>query len=285
MFGITSTNRLSHGARAVVTGAGSGIGRTFALELARRGGAVLCSDINEETVNDTVEAIRREGGEAWATTCDVSRLTQVQQLAREAEKVLPGPVDLVVNNAGVGVGGDTIGSTPIKDWKWTLGINLWGVIHGCHVFTPILRENGRGGIINVASTASFSAAPLMGPYNVSKAGALALSETLAAELADTDVAVTALCPTLVKTNIKANGRITGDSGTLFDKLMDRFGMAPERVIRDTLSALDRGDLYVMPQIDAKVIWHIKRWTPRTYSLATGLIHRFAVSRLNPASAE
>ncbi len=283
---LASSNRLSQGANAVVTGAGSGIGRAFALEIARRGGVVLCSDINEASLNDTVNTIVKEGGDAFGMTCDVSKLGQVQQLAREAGKALPGPVDLVVNNAGVGIGGQVIGETPIRDWKWALGINLWGVIHGCHVFAPLLRANGRGGIINVASTASFSAAPLMGPYNVSKAGALALSETLAAEMAGTGVSVTALCPTLVRTNINANGRIGGESSSLLDRLMARFGMAPERVIRDALAALDRGELYVMPQADAKLIWLAKRWSPRVYARGTALVNRFYASRhLTPASTD
>lgn len=157
------------------------------------------------------------------------------------------------------------------------------VAHGGNVAdlqgTPRLRQLGRGGIINVASTASFSAAPLMGPYNVTKAGALALTETMAAELAGSGVSVTALCPTLVKTNINANGRIVGESSKLFDRLMDRFGMSPERVVNDAFAALDRGDLYVMPQFDARLIWRAKRLIPRTYALGTGLINRFGASRL------
>ncbi|MEX2474569.1 SDR family NAD(P)-dependent oxidoreductase [Marinobacter sp.] len=273
-------NKPSRGATAVVTGAGSGIGRAFALEIARRGGAVLCSDINLATAEETVALVEQLGGQAWAFKCDVSKLAQMEALAAEAERVLPEPVSLVINNAGVGIGGKPVGDTSIADWKWTLGINLWGVIHGCHVFTPKLKQLGRGGIINVASTASFSAAPLMGPYNVTKAGALALTETMAAELAGSGVSVTALCPTLVKTNINANGRIVGESSKLFDRLMDRFGMPPERVVNDALAALDRGDLYVMPQFDARMIWRAKRLIPRTYALGTGLMNRFGASRLH-----
>lgn len=280
MFPIRSSRKPASDAMAVVTGAGSGIGRAFALEIARRGGAVLCSDINLDSARETVALIEQAGGQAWAFKCDVSKLPQMEALAAEAERVLPGPVSLVINNAGVGVGGLPVGETPMADWKWTLGINLWGVIHGCHVFVPKLRAQGKGGIINVASTASFSAAPLMGPYNVTKAGALALTETLAAELAGSGVAVTALCPTLVKTNINANGRIVGESSKLFDRLMDRFGMSPERVVNDALNALDRGDLYVMPQFDARLIWRAKRLIPRTYALGTGLMNRFGASRLH-----
>lgn len=280
MFGSRLPNKPSRGAAAVVTGAGSGIGRAFALEIARRGGSVLCSDINLATAEETVALVEELGGQAWAFKCDVSKLKQVEELAEEAERVLPGPVSLVINNAGVGVGGKPVGEAPMTDWKWTLGINLWGVIHGCHVFTPKLKQLGHGGIINVASTASFSAAPLMGAYNVTKAGALALTETMAAELAGSGISVTALCPTLVKTNIKANGRIVGESSKLFDRLMDRFGMPPERVVNDALNALDRGDLYVMPQFDARMIWRAKRLIPRTYAMGTGLINRFGVSRLH-----
>lgn len=280
MFGFASQNKPSTAANAVVTGAGSGIGRAFALEIAHRGGAVLCSDIVLAAAEETAALIRQRGGQAWACHCDVSDLAQVEAMARTADEVLPAAVDLVINNAGVGVGGKAIGEVSIEDWQWTLGINLWGVIHGSHVFVPRLRTAGRGGIINVASTAGFSAAPLMGPYNATKAGALALTETLAAELAGSGVAVTALCPTLVKTNINANGRIVGDSSRLFDRLMNRFGMSAERVVNDALNALDRGDLYVMPQFDARMIWRAKRLIPRTYALGTGLINRFGASRLN-----
>ncbi len=280
MLAIRSRKKNSAAATAVVTGAGSGIGRAFALEIAQRGGVVLCSDINLASAQETVGLIEQAGGRAWAWRCDVSDLAEVEALAAKAEELLPAPVDLVINNAGVGIGGKPIGETAISDWQWTLGINLWGVIHGCHVFAPRLRKLGRGGIINVASTASFSAAPLMGPYNVTKAGALALSETLSAELAGTGVTVTALCPTLVKTNINANGRIVGESSKLFDRLMDRFGMSASRVARDALNALDRGDLYVMPQFDARMIWRAKRLIPRTYAAGTGLINRFGASRLH-----
>ena len=119
--------------------------------------------------------------------CDVSRIDDVARLAEMAQDWFGGPPTLVINNAGVGAGGTAIGDTDIDDWNWVLGINLWGPIHGCHVFAPILREAGYGGIINVASAAAFGAAPGMAAYNVSKAGVLSLSETLAAELSGTGV--------------------------------------------------------------------------------------------------
>jgi len=276
--------RLTHQSRAVITGSGSGIGKALALELARRKGLIVCSDISLQAAEQTAREVRAEGGEAWAVACDVSDLAQVEALAQQAQELLPQPLNLVINNAGIGIGGQKIGDVPIADWTWTININLWGVIHGCHVFTPLLKGQPAAGIINVASTAAFSAAPLMGPYNATKAAALAVSETLAAELSETNVQVTALCPTLVKTNIAANGRITGDSGALFNRLMDRFGMSAEQVARITLNGLDRGQLYVMPQLDAKLIWRLKRLLPSGYAVGTGLLNRF-VSRTGSVTEE
>jgi NAD(P)-dependent dehydrogenase (short-subunit alcohol dehydrogenase family) len=266
-------SKRSHRAQAVVTGAGSGIGRAFALELAARGGKVLCSDIDERTAAATQAAITERGGTARATRCDVSSITDVQALAEYAQTWFGGAPTLVINNAGVGIGGTRIGQTPLDDWHWALDINLWGPIHGCHVFVPILRAAGTGGIINVASAASFGAAPQMGPYNVSKAGVLALSETLAAELSGTDVRVTVLCPTFVKTNIIDAGRISIRSTAAATQLMRVAGMSPERVVRSCLDTYDRGGLYVMPQVDAKVLWRMKRHAPSTYTRMAGLMSR------------
>ena len=271
---LFSKNDVSRHAFAVVTGAGSGIGRAFALEIANRGGEVICADINIITAQQTVDTINTAGGKAFAVQCDVTNLAQVENLAAQADKLLSAPVDLVVNNAGVGAGGDYIGNISIADWKWVMDINLWGVIHGCHVFAPKLRALNRGGIINVASTASFAAAPLMGPYNATKAAVLAISETLSAEMVGTNIRVSALCPTFVKTNITRDGRISGESSRLADLAMKWTGVSAERVVMSTLNALDRGQLYVLPQLDAKMIWRIKRYAPNTYAQSIGALNRF-----------
>ncbi|MQX51795.1 SDR family NAD(P)-dependent oxidoreductase [Alcanivorax sediminis] len=276
MFG--NGKKLSTRASAVVTGAGSGIGRAFAEELARRGGAVLCSDINLVSAQETADRIEAAGGRAWAVKCDVSVRSDMEALAEQADALLPEPVNLVINNAGVGVGGKNIGEISLEDWEWTMGINLWGVIHGCHVFAPRLKAQGRGGIINVASTASFAAAPLMGPYNVTKAGVLALSETLAAETAGTGVNVTVLCPTVVNTNIFTSGRIHGGVPPVLSRLIELTGVSAESVAATTLKALDRGQLHVLPQFDARMIWRAKRLLPATYTRGAGLLSRLAAAK-------
>lgn len=276
MFG--RNDKTSRNAFAVVTGAGSGIGRAFSEELARRGGAVVCADINLDTAQETVDRITRAGGRAWAVQCDVSVQAQVEALAEQADALLPEPVNLVINNAGVGVGGKPIGEISLDDWHWTMGINLWGVIHGCHVFAPRLKAQGYGGIINVASSASFAAGPLMGPYNVTKAGVLALSETLAAETSGTGVNVTVLCPTVVNTNIFTSGRIDAGVTPLMNKIVELTGVSAEGVALTTLKALDRGQLYVLPQLDARMIWRAKRYLPATYTRGAGLLSRLASAK-------
>ncbi|MDT4918061.1 MAG: hypothetical protein QOH89_2761 [Pseudonocardiales bacterium] len=265
--------RRSQDSRAVVTGAGSGIGAAFAGELASRGGRVVCSDVDLDAAQRTVDTIAEHGGKALAVRCDVASLTDVAALADEAQSWFSAPPTVVVNNAGVGAGGTAVGVTPIGEWNQVLGINLNGVIHGCHVFVPILRAAGRGGIINVASAASFTSAPTMGPYNVSKAGVVALSETLAAEFSGTRLRVTVLCPTFVKTNILQTEHITARSSELAERMMRLTGMSPQRVARTCLDAHDRGRLYVMPQLDAKALWRTKRMNPVAFTRATGLLGR------------
>jgi NAD(P)-dependent dehydrogenase (short-subunit alcohol dehydrogenase family) len=273
VVGFFGSDKRSRNAAAVVTGAGSGIGAAFAVELAKRGGRVVCSDIDEVSARATADSINAHDGQAYSMRCDVSRVEDVAALAEEAQSWFGGPPTVVINNAGVGAGGARIGDISLDDWHWVLDINLWGPVHGCHVFAPILREAGYGGIINVASAAAFGAAPGMAAYNVSKAGVLSLSETLAAEMTGTGVNVTVLCPTFVKTNIVEAGRISDKSTQLADWLMRWTGFSPQWVARTCLDTLDRGGLYCMPQPDARIGWGIKRFVPTVYTRAAGLTNR------------
>src|SRR5688500_18704668 len=117
--------------RAVVTGGGSGLGRAICLEVARRGGSVLVSDLQRDGADETARLVRAAGARAEVMLCDVGKLDEVVALADRADDVLGG-VDLVVNNAGVAVGG-MVGEIPMENWQWIMAVNLWGVIHGCHV--------------------------------------------------------------------------------------------------------------------------------------------------------
>jgi NAD(P)-dependent dehydrogenase (short-subunit alcohol dehydrogenase family) len=191
-----------NGRRAVVTGGASGIGRGIAEELIGDGAEVVIADIDEAALAATA----REIG-AHAIAVDVSDPDSVHALAEQAEAVLGG-IDIVVNNAGVGPLAP-IEDLTLKDWRWLLDVNLFGVIHGVHEFLPRLKANAHGGhIVNTASMAAFSPAPGLGAYAVSKYGVAALTEVLDLELrqANSEVRVTLLAPGTVTTNIKESMR-------------------------------------------------------------------------------
>lgn len=270
---------LSYSARAVITGAGSGIGQAIALELIRRGSTVVCSDINGARIEETVALAEKAGGRAEAVVCDVSQRGDMENLARVAEAFFDGPPTLMVNNAGVGAGGRVVGEIGFDEWYWLLGINLLGVVHGCEVFAPHLRAQRRAGLINVASAAAYTAAPLMGPYSASKAAVLSLSETLAAEMSGTGVHVTVVCPTFVKTNVARDGRLAGGSAEFAAKMIEHRGTPPQEIARKSLDANDKGRLYVMPQLDAKLSWRMKRFVPALTTRAMAL----AARKMDPAS--
>lgn len=266
---------ISKHAKAVVTGAGSGIGRALAVELAARGGQIVCADIDETSAKETARLVERAGGNAITARCDVSSSDDVVALRDRAVDWFGEAPTLLINNAGIGAGGRTIGQASLDDWERTLGINLWGVIHGCHHFLPIMKQAGRGGVINTASAAGFAAGPRMAAYNVSKAGVMSLSETLATELAGTGLRVTVLCPTFVKTNLFNGELIESSAAGAAARIADFAGMSPEKVARMTLDGHDKGRLYVVPQLDAKAIWLAKRLTPTTHARVGGLLARLA----------
>ena len=261
----------SQQAYAVVTGAGSGIGRSFAMELARRGGTVVCADIHLETAQETVNLIQSlTSSNAYAVQCDVGLKEDVKALAEQAEQLLGHPVTLLINNAGVGLGGK-FDEVSLEDWQWCMHVNLWGVIHGCHYFVPQFKQHGFGAIINVASAAGFTAAPEMTAYNVTKASVLALSETLSAELRSANIRINVLCPTLVPTNIMKNGRLPKSYSGLADQLlMNHAFIDSEQVAKKTLNQLDANKLYTIPQPDAKLFWWMKRISPQLYAKLLGV---------------
>lgn len=252
--------------RAVVTGGAGGLGRAFCLALAARGAKILVSDVDLAGAEQTAAEVGRRGGSGHAVRCDVSDPAEVQRLLEEADAKLGG-VDLVVNNAGVAVAGP-VGEIPLEDWRWITAVNYWGVIHGCHTFLPRFKQQGSGHVLNVASTAGLVSAPLMAPYNMTKAAVVALSETLAGELHGTGIGVTVLCPTFFRTNIMASSRRTamddGGMETVVNYRMDSSKLQADDVARVALEACDRGLLYAVPMSDGQWSWRMKRLMPERF---------------------
>ncbi|MEV3989631.1 SDR family oxidoreductase [Streptomyces sp. NPDC049837] len=199
------------GQLVLVTGAASGIGRATAFAFAEAGARVVAVDRDAEGAARTAGMARLIGApDAWGEAVDVS---DEQAMEKLAEKVAAeyGTVDVLVNNAGIGLSGAFLDTTS-EDWRKVLDVNLWGVIHGCRVFGRQMAERGQGGhIVNTASAAAFQPSRMLPAYSTSKAAVLMLSECLRAELAGRDIGVTAVCPGIVNTNITATARFAGVS--------------------------------------------------------------------------
>jgi NAD(P)-dependent dehydrogenase (short-subunit alcohol dehydrogenase family) len=187
---------------AVVTGAASGIGRALADKFASEGMKVVLADIEEPALSAAAGELTAAGATVLPMVVDVSRSEQVEELADRVYGAF-GAVHVLCNNAGVS-GGGLSWTVPVDEWQWVLGVNLWGVIHGLRSFLPrMLAAGDEGHIVNTASVAGLVASPGMGPYNVSKFGVVALSETVhhELELMGARVKISALCPAWVSTKI------------------------------------------------------------------------------------
>jgi len=190
---------------AVVTGGANGIGLALATRFLREGMRVVVADNDEESLARAEKELSA-GGEVLGIRTDVADAASVRALADAAVDHF-GAVHVLCNNAGVG-GQQRFSRTPLATWAWTLGVNLWGVINGCHVFLPILVAQQEAYIVNTASMSGFLTGGHLMPYNVSKAGVVSLSEGLAAELAEDapHVGVAVLCPAFTATAIRYDER-------------------------------------------------------------------------------
>jgi NAD(P)-dependent dehydrogenase (short-subunit alcohol dehydrogenase family) len=185
-----------------VTGGASGIGRAMADRFARAGMKLVLADVEPAPLEVAAEELRSSGAAVATWVADVSDGAAVERL-RDAALDAFGAIHVVCNNAGVGGGIGPMWTLSEKDWTYTLGPNLWGVIHGVRVFAPLLVEQNEGHIVNTASMAGLVSMGNMGPYNVTKQGVVALSETLFEDLrnAGSEVGVSVLCPAFVRTRI------------------------------------------------------------------------------------
>ncbi len=214
---------------AVVTGAASGIGRATALELARKGCHLALADVNEDGVGATAEQVRALGRRASSHSVDVADRAAMERFAADvlAEH---GAVHIVVNNAGVAILG-SFEEHSLEDLDWLLGINLWGVIYGCKLFLPALREADEGHIVNISSVAGFQGLAGMSSYCASKFAVRGLTEALRHEIAQYDIGATSVHPGVIATNIPTAARTTADALESHRqrgvRAFERFGHSPD----------------------------------------------------------
>jgi NAD(P)-dependent dehydrogenase (short-subunit alcohol dehydrogenase family) len=196
------------GKTAVITGAASGIGLELAKQFGAAGMNLMVADVERPALDRAEAELREAGYPVSAREIDVREHDQIIDLDHAARDRF-GNVHVLCNNAGVGAGGPVADPDNLEAWRWTIDINLWGVIYGCKVFLPGMIEHGEQcHIVNTASMAGLGSAPMMGPYNISKYGVVALSETLSKEMQimQTAVGVSVLCPAFVATGIANSDR-------------------------------------------------------------------------------
>ena len=253
------------GALVLVTGAGSGIGRATAQALARAGARVLAVDIDLAAAEKTATHCAELGApEARAFACDVVDADAVGALADEVHGRWHA-LDVLVNNAGVGLTG-RLGDMTLDDWRWIRGVNLDGVVHGCHAFGPAMVERGRGHVVNMSSGLGFTPRATEAAYCTTKAAVLMLSQCLRADWHPRGVGVTAICPGVIDTPIIESTRFLGAQAEPATrerhlKLFRRLGHKPEAVAKAVLHAIRRDRVMVAVGWESKLGWLAHRQVP------------------------
>ena len=257
------------GQTAVITGAGSGIGRATARLLARHGAKVHLADLNEEAALAVAREITAGGAGAVAHTLDVSQPEAVEALA-EAVFQTEGAVDILHNNAGIGHGGN-IEATTFEDWQRVIGVNLLGVAYGVQAFVPRMLVQGRPAtIVNTASEAGLVPMAKMASYCTSKYGVVGMSESLNAELSKRGIRVIAICPGIINTQVVNAGIMRGEIAELHAKasaFYEKHGASPDTVAAAVLKAIDQPKLIVT--------------VPKSHVLAPYLLHRLSPRLVQP----
>jgi NAD(P)-dependent dehydrogenase (short-subunit alcohol dehydrogenase family) len=245
---------------SIVTGAGSGIGRALAEELARRQAIVILADINSQPISEMAEAIAASGYRAQALPVDVSSYDAVKKLVNDTV-AQHGKLDFIFNNAGIGVGGE-VRDCSIDDWRNVLDINLNGVIYGIDSAYPIMVKQGFGHIINIASIEGLLPFPGSVSYVTSKYGVVGLSNALRIEGADLGVKVSVVCPGYIKTAIFRSCKLIKiDREKLLDSLPERLGITPEKCASVILSGVERNKALIVVTRFAKILWLLQRISP------------------------
>ena len=256
----------SAGKRIFITGGASGLGRALAERYARAGWRVCIGDLDVERCADALAAIRVHSPHSQALACDVTNEADLQAAADWLQREWGG-VDVVVNNAGVAQMGG-IAETTLDDWRWAVDINLLGVVRGCKVFAPLLRTQGGGQLVNIASMAGLVHMPNAAAYNATKAAVVALSETLQLELEPDGIGVSVVCPAFFRTDLARNMRAANPQlEGMTKRLVERARIGADEIAERIFAGIERGDPHILTHPEARRFWRLKRMLPYRWYLA------------------
>ena len=246
--------------RVLITGAGSGLGRALAIRYARSGARVACVDLSVQRSEATRVTLAGSGHLALAA--NVGSDEAMEQLQ---ENVLRewGGLDVLINNAGIASGGALV-ETTMAEWRQVLEIDLLSVVRGCRLFLPGMLAAGRGQIVSTASFAGLAGAPGVMSYGVAKAGVIALSEQLRAEVGHKGIRVSVICPSFFRTNLCDNAigslAVKGMAVRLMDSAPDTVDSVADKVFADA----EAGRFMIIPTKREPLRWLLKRWFPELY---------------------
>jgi NAD(P)-dependent dehydrogenase (short-subunit alcohol dehydrogenase family) len=264
---------------AVVTGAASGIGRALASALAGRGCHLALADVDEPGLAATVRDVAPSGRRISSHVVDVADGAAMAAFA-EAVIAAHGHVHVLVNNAGVALDG-TFETVPLGDVAWLVGVNVWGVVHGCKLFLPLLRREPEAHIVNLSSVFGLLGVPENSAYCASKFAVRGLSESLMVELADSTVGVTCVHPGGVKTNIARRARLRdeGRRNAIVAEFERVARMTPEVAAARIVRAIERGT----PRLRLGPETYVADWAKRLAPVGTqrllGRVYRKVQARL------
>src|SRR3954468_8836954 len=262
----------------VVTGAGSGIGRSSALLFGRLGAKVHVTDIDGDAAERTAQEM---GSPAQAHTVDSTDPLALEELAAKVYAE-DDAVDVLHNNAGIGHAAD-IEETTVEDWQRVIGVNLLGVAYGVQAFVPRMLKQGRpAAVMNTASMAGLIAAPTMAPYSASKFGGVGMTEALDAELRPKGIHFSAICPGIIDTNITRTAIMRGQPADQRQSAIDFYrkrGASPDAVAEAVVDAVRKRKLIqTVPTAQVTPLWMLKRVAPRVSQLIARNLPKVVLGR-------
>ena len=275
--------------RVFITGATSGLGEALAVEFASAGWRVAVTGRSTEKAAGAAALVSDRGGEPLPIVMEVTRPEDFDAAVKQVKKAWGG-LDIMINNAGI-AGTGLFEDISLESWNDMLDTNLWSVIYGCRAFLPLLKESGGGHIVNVASAAGLYCAPGMIHYNVAKAGAIAISETLRAELAPHNVGVTASCAEFFQSGLlDANKGDSSGAAGKHDPMQARAkadvassAYSSKDIARHTIVSVAKGELYSLPMRETRLGWLPLRLIPETGRTLVAWLYRKQLWKFAPVA--